>query len=244
MAGTVLSGAMFESRLYCVMQYADGVWLEVCDCAPAFKDPGEDMEYCLDRKVTEGRCAVGAYDPAAGTTTITLPWPVPEGVAPLLVTRTAPDQKPGILLDIVSHTGDTVTVRGDASGKKFFAGLPYRSTYVFSTQAVREQNKGNAITTGRLQLRSMTLNCDGTGYLEAEVTPSFRQPSRHVFTGRELGHGTNIIGSVPLYTGSIKFPILSLNTQVSIAATSDSFLPFALVNASWEGFYNTRHQQV
>lgn len=244
MAGTVLSGAMFESRLYCVMKYGDGVWLEVCDFAPAFKDPGEPIEYCLDRKVTEERCTVGQYDPASKTTTVTLPWPVPDGVSPLLVTRTAQGQKAGVLLDIVGHTGATVTVRGDVSGKKFFAGVPYRSTYTFSQQAIREQNKGNAITTGRLQLRSLTINCDATGYLELEVTPSFRATSRHTFTGRELGHGTNIIGDIPLYTGKVKVPILSLNTQVSIAATSGSFLPFALINASWEGFYNTRHQQV
>lgn len=244
MAGTVLSGAMFTSKFYCVMEYDDGVWLEVCDFAPAFKDPGEPIEYCLDRKVTEERCSIGPYDQATKTTTITLPWPVREGLSPLLVTRTAQGQKAGVLLDIVSHDGDTVTVRGDASGKKFYAGIPYRSTYTFSQQAIREQSKGNAITTGRLQLRSMTLNCDDTGYLEMEVTPSFRQTSRYIFTGRELGHGTNVIGNIPLYTGKIKVPVLSLNTQVSIAATSDSFLPFALVNASWEGFYNTRHRQV
>ena len=244
MAGTVLSGAMFTSKFYCVMEYDDGVWLEVCDFAPAFKDPGEPIEYCLDRKVTEERCIVGPYDQATKTTTITLPWPVREGLSPLLVTRTAQGQKAGVLLDIVSHGGETVTVRGDASDKKFFAGIPYRSTYTFSQQAIREQSKGNAITTGRLQLRSMTLNCDDTGYLEMEVTPSFRQTSRYIFTGRELGHGTNVIGDIPLYTGKIKVPVLSLNTQVSIAATSASFLPFALVNASWEGFYNTRHRQV
>ena len=207
MAGTVLSGAMFESRLYCVMEYDDGIWLEVCDFAPAFKDPGEPIEYCLDRKVTEERCSIGRYDPASKTTTITLPWPVREGLSPLLVTRTAQGQKAGVLLDIVSHGGDTVTVRGDASGKKFFAGIPYRSTYTFSQQAIREQSKGNAITTGRLQLRSMTLNCDDTGYLEMEVTPSFRETSRYIFTGRELGHGTNVIGNIPLYTGKIKVPV-------------------------------------
>ena len=243
MAGAVLSGAMFESRFYGIMAYDDGIWLEVCDFAPAFKDAGEPIEYCLDRKVTEERCTIGQYDAVAKTTTVTLPYPVTE-TTPVLVTRTAPGQKAGVLLTIVQHAGDVVVVRGDVSDRRFFAGIPYRSTYTFSQQAIREQSKGNAITTGRLQLRSMTLNCDDTGYLEMEVTPSFRETSRYIFTGRELGHGTNIIGDIPLYTGKIKIPVLSLNTQVSVAATSASFLPFALVNASWEGFYNTRHRQV
>ena len=77
----MLSGAMFTSKFYCVMEYDDGVWLEVCDFAPAFKDPGEPIEYCLDRKVTEERCIVGPYDQTTKTTTITLPWPVREGLS-------------------------------------------------------------------------------------------------------------------------------------------------------------------
>lgn len=79
--------------------------------------------------------------------------------------------------------------------------------------------------------------------LRVRVTPQFRDPSVYTFTARELGHGTNIIGQLPLYTGTIKVPVLSLNSQVSVTVESDSFLPFALVNATWEGFYNTRSQR-
>lgn len=38
----------------------------------------------------------------------------------------------------------------------------------------------------------------------------------------------------------MKCPILSLNTQVTVKIESDVFLPFAVVNASWEGF--SQHQ--
>lgn len=140
----------------------------------------------------------------------------------------------------------TLTVEGpDAHGKKLFIGIPYTSSYTFSTFAIREgDNKGNAVTTGRLQLQAVTLNCSNTGFLHMHVTPKCRPTSTHTFTGRELGHGINIIGAIPLYTGTISFPILSLNTQAEVKAESDSFLPFALVNASWEGFYNTRNARV
>ena len=130
-----------------------------------------------------------------------------------------------------------------SSGKRLFIGLPYTSRYVFSPFALREQGKGNAVTSGRLQLRSLSLACERTGYLEVEVSAAFRQPSLYRFTGRELGHVTNRIGSLPLYTGSIRVPLLSLNTQASVALVSDSFLPFSVVNASWEGFYTTRNRQ-
>ena len=119
-------------------------------------------------------------------------------------------------------------------------GVPYTSRYVFSTQAVRDQATGNAVTAGRLQLRRITINCVKTGYLELHITPQFRETSVHVFTGKSLGHGTNVLGRVPLYTGAVKCPVLARNTEVSIAAVSDSFLPFALVDAWWEGFYHAR----
>jgi hypothetical protein len=38
----------------------------------------------------------------------------------------------------------------------------------------------------------------------------------------------------------MNIPILSKNDQVDIEIRSDSPLPFNLVSAEWEGFYNSR----
>lgn len=247
MCGEVLSAAILNTGIYLIMQYGDGVYLEKMDITPGYKDEGETFEYCLDRKITERDVTLGAYDAINKTTAITLPYDIPAGYTPVVVTRTGGPDAPGNLLRRVDVTGPrTLTVEGpDAHGKKLFIGIPYTSSYTFSTFAIREgDNKGNAVTTGRLQLRRLTLNCSNTGFLHMHVTPKCRPTSTHTFTGRELGHGTNIIGAIPLYTGTISFPILSLNTQAEVKAESDSFLPFALVNASWEGFYNTRNARV
>lgn len=247
MCGEVLSAAILNTGIYLIMQYGDGVYLEKMDITPGYKDEGETFEYCLDRKLTEQDVTLGAYDAINKTTAITLPYDIPTGYTPVVVTRTGGQDAPGNLLRRVRVTGPrTLTVEGpDAHGKKLFIGIPYTSSYTFSTFAIREgDNKGNAVTTGRLQLRRLTLNCSNTGFLHMHVTPKCRPTSTHTFTGRELGHGTNIIGAIPLYTGTISFPILSLNTQAEVKAESDSFLPFALVNASWEGFYNTRNARV
>ena len=247
MCGEVLSAAILNTGVYLIMQYGDGVYLEKMDITPGYKDEGETFEYCLDRKITERDVTLGAYDAINKTTAITLPYDIPAGYTPVVVTRTGGQDAPGNLLRRVRVTGPrTLTVEGpDAHGKKLFIGIPYTSSYTFSTFAIREgDNKGNAVTTGRLQLRRLTLNCSNTGFLHMYVTPKFRPTSTYTFTGRELGHGTNIIGAIPLYTGTINFPILSLNTQVEVKVGSDSFLPFALVNASWEGFYNTRNARV
>lgn len=247
MCGEVLSAAILNTGIYLIMQYGDGVYLEKMDITPGYKDEGETFEYCLDRKLTEQDVTLGAYDAINKTTAITLPYDIPAGYTPVVVTRTGGQDAPGNLLRRVRVTGPrTLTVESpDAHGKKLFIGIPYTSFYTFSTFAIREgDNKGNAVTTGRLQLRRLTLNCSNTGFLHMHVTPKCRPTSTHTFTGRELGHGTNIIGAIPLYTGTISFPILSLNTQAEVKAESDSFLPFALVNASWEGFYNTRNARV
>lgn len=247
MCGEVLSAAILNTGIYLIMQYGDGIYLEKMDITPGYKDEGETFEYCLDRKLTERDVTLGAYNAINKTTAITLPYDIPAGYTPVVVTRTGGPDAPGNLLRRVDVTGPrTITVEGpDAHGRKLFIGIPYESSYTFSTFAIREgDSKGNAVTTGRLQLRRLTLNCSNTGFLHMHVTPKFRPTSTYTFTGRELGHGTNIIGAIPLYTGTINFPILSLNTQVEVKVGSDSFLPFALVNASWEGFYNTRNARV
>lgn len=247
MCGEVLSAAILNTGVYLIMQYGDGVYLEKMDITPGYKDEGETFEYCLDRKITERDVTLGAYNAINKTTAITLPYEIPAGYTPVVVTRTGGPDAPGNLLRRVDVTGPrTITVEGpDAHGRKLFIGIPYESSYTFSTFAIREgDSKGNAVTTGRLQLRRLTLNCSNTGFLHMHVTPKFRPTSTYTFTGRELGHGANIIGAIPLYTGTINFPILSLNTQVEVKVGSDSFLPFALVNASWEGFYNTRNARV
>ena len=248
MCGDVVAAFFVNTQCYCIMQYDDGVYLEVMDFAPGHKDENSDFEFCLDRKITESSLGIGAYDSASNTTRITLPYSLSAGALPVVVTRPTEAGASGsgeVLSVEPDRTNPKVfMVEGDLSAKLLYIGVPYTSSYTFSTFAIRESEKGNAITTGRLQLRSLTLNCSNTGYLKLLVTPAFRKTSTYTFTGRQLGHGANRLGYVSLYTGTVKCPILSLNTQVTVKIESDAFLPFAVVNASWEGFYNTRDQRV
>lgn len=246
MSGDVLGAFFVFTDCYLVMQYEDGVYLEVMSFAPGNKDLYADYEFCIDRKVTEEEVAILSYDESENTTTVIMPYTLKEGQKPLIVIRPNEDRDNtyGKVCEITEVLDQRMfKVRGNIMSKPLFLGISYNSTYTFTTLAIRQEQRGSAITTGRLQLRSMMLNCYNTGYLEMHVTPDFRPTSTRIFTGRELGHGSNILGQNPIYTGAIKCPILSLNTQVKIQASSDSFLPFALVNATWEGFYNARAQQ-
>lgn len=241
MAGDVLAIMFVNAEAYFAVYYPeDGVCLEKMHFIPGYKDEGCEFECCLDRKITETEFTA-VYDRDADETLLTLPYhPGPYATVATRTREDIPGLVAGRSLSVLGCTANTLRLAGDQTATPLFVGVPYASSYTFSTQAVRTQDTGNAVTSGRLQLRRITVNCVKTGYLELRITPAFRETSVHVFTGKSLGHGTNILGQIPLYTGAIKCPVLARNTEVTITAASDSFLPFALVDAWWEGFYNSR----
>lgn len=248
MSGVIHSNLFFNTDVYCIMQY-DGVFsLETFSFEPAHKDDGEDFEFCLDRKLDDSKMTIGEYDPLTKTTKVTVPY-VDDRV--VLVTRSGGDLKAGSVLDIEEREEDethgttilTVKAKLTQGSTKLFAGVPYESTYQFTTLGIRNQNN-TAITTGRLQLRSLSINLYRTGYVLITVKPKGRLPFNTVFTGKRLGEDSSTIGEIPIYTGQIKAPILSRNDAVDIVVSSSSHLPFSLVNADWEGFYSARSSRV
>jgi hypothetical protein len=128
------------------------------------------------------------------------------------------------------------------NGGVVFVGTPYTFRYVFSEQVV-SMNK-EPITTGRLQLRNMSIVYAETGAFETITSASRRDPSIAKFTGRKLGSSKNIIGSVGIESGKFRFPILSKSDEVTIELVSDSYLPCAFQSAEWEGFFVLRSRKM
>lgn len=242
MSGNIHSHLFFNTDVYCVMGYADGSFnLEVFSFEPNHKDAGEDFEFCLDRKVDESNMTLGEYDPITKTTTLTLPY---EDERAFIITRSGGDIKAGLILPVLKREGRTYTIKTNLThNTKLFAGVPYISSYEFTTLGIRNQNN-TAATSGRLQVRNLHLNLHDTGYLVMQVKPQGKEGSAYVFTGKRLGDSSAVIGDIPIYTGQVKVPVLSRNESVTIVASSNSPLPFALVNGWWEGFYTTRSQRV
>lgn len=252
MAGIIHSNLFFNTEVYCVMQYDGRFFLEIFSFEPSHKDDGEDFEFCLDRKMNESQLIIGDYDPISKTTDVTVPY-VDDRI--ILVTRSAGDLPAGAVLPIEERKkdddGNTILkVKGqltaDGKGKiptRLFAGVPFESSYLFTTIGIRNQNN-TAVTTGRLQLRSLSLNLYRTGYICARVKPKGRSTFENIFTGKKLGEVSSTIGQIPIYTGQIKVPVLSRNDMVDITVMSSSYLPFSLVNADWEGFYSARSSRV
>jgi hypothetical protein len=224
------------------MGYKDGSYtLETFSFEPQHKDEGEDFEFCLDRKIDETSLTLGEYDSITRTTTVTVPFTDEDLI---FITRSGGDLKAGSIIPVVSKEGSTYTLKAKVTDKtKMFIGVPFASEYTFTTLAIRNENN-TAITTGRLQVRSISLNLSRSGYVDVEVSPKNGPTSVFSFTGKRLGEDSSVIGDIPIYTGQIKAAVLSKNDRATIKIKSDSPLPFAVVNADWEGFYTTRSQKL
>jgi hypothetical protein len=235
-AGTkVLGGEFINSLLYLTIQRPDGVYLERMNFAPGVTDPNSTFVTLYDRRITEEDCTSVIYNGVY--TTWTLPY-VADGTMKV-VTR---EVNPGQLITVTAPSTSTLRAVGDYTTTRVYIGQPYLRTYTFSKLYLREERNGSSIviTTGRLQIRTMTLLYSRTGAFTITVTPDYRDPSTSVFTGRILGSGANIIGNVALADGEFRFPVLSENHKVTITVTTDSFLPCHLLGAEWEAHYWTR----
>ena len=128
------------------------------------------------------------------------------------------------------------------SGGTVFVGYPYDFRYVFSEQVMKNNNE--PMTTGRLQLRNMSLVYNDTGSFEVVVRPKARDESVNKFNGRIIGALANILGSVAIETGIYKFPVLAKSNEVEIEIRTDSHLPAAFQSAEWEGYFVMRSQRL
>lgn len=248
--GEVLGAAFLETKIYLVMQYADGLYLEVMDVQPGLMDEGREYEVILDRKVTERAVTDIRWNSFARTTTFTLPYPVPAGSTVKLVVLEDVKMSPEEVPPVLAHYGRDVTVEADLRVAKFSVGLVVPSKFTFSKQYVREKGtqgggSGAAILGGRLQLRNMRISYHNSGYFRVGVAPLHRSTSVYVFSGREVGLKSSNLGPPDLLNSdTFRVPLPSKADQTEIFIESDSHLPFHFVNAEWEGFYHLRSTRI
>jgi hypothetical protein len=150
-----------------------------------------------------------------------------------------------IYMDALSDSSTTaagqtlVNVQGND-----YTGYPYTMSYTFSTQYKRTQGQGGSLltdTSGRLQLRQMTLLYEDTGRFSVTTTAHGVSHS-YSFTGQPLGLLN--LGVTALETGEFSFPIQSKNDHVSVVITNDTPYPSAFQSAEWTGFYTTKSRRI
>lgn len=243
--GEILNCDFIDSNCYLIVQYEDGVYVERMAIESGRTDEGAPFEYSMDRKIDES-AVTAVYDDSTNRTRWTLPYPIDPSNEMLVVTRHGAST-PGADLLIIERGTDWVEVYGDYSTTPVFIGTTFETNYVFSTQVLKEEAVGGGqavIGEGRLQMRNWSLYYADTGYFQVEVTPLYRDTNVYTFTGRITGAGSNILGEIPLSSGTFKFPVLSKNDQVKIEIKTKSFLPCRFISGEWEAFYTIRSKRL
>jgi hypothetical protein len=229
--GNVYGMSNIESDLYFVVAHGTEVCLEKM-AVPRVDTGILNFQIHLDRlRALTG----GTYSAPDNETTWTLPYDINVTDDVTIV------DSDGMPFD--TYTMDAVlnkiTVSGDKSAVTCYFGYNYEMRYRLSEWLIRDQ-KGIAITSGRLQVRSLTLAYKDTGYFAVEVTPEARDKTTEEMTGVTLG--VSFIGNMPLLTGSKKFLVMTKSTGAQIDIVSDSYLPVFLLTGIWEGYFVTRGQ--
>lgn len=230
----VVSMHVYGSTMVLLINRADGVYMEKIALE---ERPSSVVPYtiCLDRQVSYAPGA-GVYDSVTKTTTFTLPYADPNGVFVVVAVNKAGEIGNGITGTRPSST--LVRVPGNYSACNTVVGKKYAAKITLSELFYRPMSYGTvrpAIIEGRLQLRTMAVAFDRTGYFRAVVSPRARDVNTYVYTAHNLGLADMLIGSAVINDGKFTFTVQAKSDEVTIDLINDSHLPSVFQSLEWEG---------
>ena len=234
---TLLTMEFLEQDLFIVYKSNSGVHIDKLTLSEGEGVDGTPDDILLDRRVTQAECTE-SYNSTTDQTTITVPYT--ESATWELV------ESAGTIPTIVSQTTTQLVVTGDYTSKSFHIGLPYTFEYRYSTQFLREGERGSQvpIQDGRLQLRYMSLLYLNTSQFEVSVAPTNKPVKTYTFTGRVLGASGNIIGQTGYDTGEFRFPVFSKNDEVEIAIKNATPFNSSFSSTEWEAMYTPKTKRI
>ena len=240
----VLATGILGGYLYVVMDRADGTFLE--RIALFYGSAAADLPFqtYLDR-----RCTVsGQYFAPTNVTVFNLPYAVPPDNREnfRLVFGNAFEGARGAARSGTQITwlSDTqITIAGNRVSGPCALGYTFESRVIFSRQ-YPQNARGEALHTGRLQLKTFSVYHTDTAYFRAEVRPNgpTTEPQYiQEFPMRRIGvDGLGVIGEPVFVDDKVTFGVQANAGQAEIALVNDSHLGFCLNSAEWEGFYYNR----
>lgn len=249
--GNVIGGEFLDGQLYLLIQRPEGVFLERADLRAGAKPADAVHPVFLDRLA---RPTAASFSTDTGLTTFTLPYAPDQGTFQLVRLGSHPT-RPGSLVDPSTYQwgpdGTVMTVPGDEAGSPCVGGQAYLMRFVFSRQFPLNF-KGQPMTTGRLQLRTFTINYADAGFFKTEVQPygtamvadieSIVPAKQANFTGKIVGNADLKLNRPVLHTGSYSFQVYGDAAQAIIALSNDTHVGSSFVSAEWEGFFFSRAQ--
>ena len=228
----ILGGMSFESFVYLLVVEGTDTKLVKIDLRN-LRNGTIGFNVYLDLRTS----VTGTYDANTNLTTFTSPYGAKTGLI-------AVDGVNGNNYAVTNTAGATYTLEGNHTN--LIIGIPYESKYRMSTQYVRE-NSGRglvAITSGRYQIRNISLNYETSGYFQVEVTPNGRDTSYSFMNGYVIGTATSKVGVPAISSGTIKVPVSCRNTDFTLDIKSSSHLPMYIASAEVEGYYHNRSTRI
>jgi hypothetical protein len=257
-ANRVLQILCVAETLYLLAQYPDGgIWLERIQVSDRLSTDALTT-LLLDRAVTTttatpavARVASGIYDPINKTTTWTLPYTAAANTQAWSLYGTY--QNGGKFLGS-TVSGNTITARGDWSGKAVVFGESFEFRYRFSRfKLMRDQGGGRvASNVDRTQVRHARLRYHDTSYFRAEVTPERRPTATYTFDGWQLGVRNSQVGSAlqpgfdiedrQYFEGVFSIPIQARGESCMVEVVNDTPNPCMFSGCDWIAQITSRAQ--
>jgi hypothetical protein len=224
----ILGGMVIESVLYLIANDLQDCKLYKVDLQNV-DDSNLSFSTALDHKTTLS----GSYSAGTDKTTFTSPYGERTGLF-------AVDAVTGIDLTL-TNSGATYYAEGSHTSAIF--GTKFTTKYQFSPVYVRENVASGgrlAITSGRLQVRTVSLDYENTGFFQVEVSPTDRDLKTYTMNGHIINDSSFTIGDASIVTGTFSVPVQAQNTAYTLTIKSDSYLPMHVVAAEIESFYHRR----
>jgi len=233
----ILTIEFLQENLFVIYKSNSGLHIDKIIIDEGEGVDGTPNDILLDRRVTNSDCTV-SHNSSTGISTITVPYS--EAATKQVVLSD------GSIPTIVTQDATTVQIEQDLSSATFHVGVPFTFEYHFSTQFLREGEKGAevAIQDGRLELRYFSILFMNSAHFTVEVSPVNKDQNIYTFTGRVLGSSSNTLDSTGFDTGEFRFPVFSKNDQVNIVIKNDSPFTSAFSSTEWEAFYYPKTKRV
>jgi hypothetical protein len=114
--------------------------------------------------------------------------------------------------------------------------------YTFSTLLFKAQS-GQSMTQsdGKMRVRGGVIFFEDTAHFKVKTTPHLRDTSTSEFNASIVQQTQE--GSLPLESGSFRFPVFSDPEQTTITIENDSAMPCNLQSAEFESFVHQRSRR-
>lgn len=235
----ILSMFSIGSYTYTIMDRAEGVVLERLEFTNDTVDFPEEPFRCY----VDGKRAIEltAYDESTDETyfnVVSLYGGVPD---PSEVFWVIDKEGWAQRFDYEDWSSGAIRILGDRRGQTVTVGRSYEFLYEFSKFLIKTQADDGTVSTedsGRLQLRKVWLNYEGTGSFNIEVDNG-RNVFKSTLTGVRLGTGYRL-NTLNLGTGQYRFSVAGNAMNQKVTAKSDSPQPLNIIGCGFEGNYIRR----